>query len=169
MKKIKSLIIVVLLLCTFGVTGCGTSINDINNIVDTSISFGAEVLSCVSIANGTAIKSTDDVNNQLSVAYDNGDVLVYSTTTKAEESSISFNMNYTSSEKKSLDFIIKIIESILGDDFKDKITDDIKDELNSAIENNSSAKLEFDVEDCTVNIDFKQIDNVFKLCVECTD
>ena len=162
MKKIKSLIIVALLLCTFGVVGCSTSVNDINNIVDTSISFGAEVLSCVSIANGTAIKSTDNVNNQLSVAYDNGDVLVYSTTMKAEEPSISFNMTYTSSEKKSVDFVVEIIESLSDKE----LTDNIKDELTSAIENDSSAEFEFTTKSCTTKVNFKQTGNVFSLCVE---
>lgn len=151
-------------MCALGLTGCGASLND---IVNTSMPFSAVALSCVSMANGTAIKNTNKTDSQLSVVYDNGDVLTYSTTIKTEEPSVSFSMNYVSSEKKSVDFVIEIIENILGEDFKGKLTDDVKDELSSAIDNNSSAKLEFDAENCTVKINFKQTDNVFNLCVEC--
>lgn len=164
MKKVKNLIIVLLLLCTLGLTGCGASLND---IVNTSMPFSAVALSCVSMANGTAIKNATKTDNQLSVVYDNGDVLTYSTTIKTEEPSLSFSMSYVSSEKKSVDFVVELIENILGEDFKAKLTDDMKDELNSAIENNSSVKLEFVAEGCTAKIDFKQTDNVFNLCVEC--
>lgn len=164
MKKVKNLIIVLLLLCTLGLTGCGASLND---IVNTSMPFSAVALSCVSMANGTAIKNANKTDNQLSVVYENGDVLTYSTAVKMGNPSLSFSMNYVSSEKKSVDFVVEIIENILGEDFKGKLTDDIKDELSSAIDNNSSAKLEFDADNCKVNIDFKQTDNVFSLCVEC--
>lgn len=164
MKKIKNLIIVAVLLCALGLTGCGASLND---IVNTSMPFSAVALSCVSMANGTAIKNANKTDNQLSVVYENGDVLTYSTAVKMGNPSLSFSMNYVSSEKKSVDFVVEIIENILGEDFKGKLTDEVKDELSSAIDNNSSAKLEFDAENCKVNIDFKQTDNVFSLCVEC--
>ena len=165
MKKIKNLLLVLVLLCTLGLTGCGTYANDIVNM---SMPFSAEVLGYVSIANGTAIKNTSKVDNQLSVVYDNGDVLTYSTNIKTENPSLSFSMNYVSSEKKSVDFIAELIENILGEDFKGKLTDEVKDELSSAIENDSSAKLKFDDEGYTVKINFKQTDNVFNLYVECT-
>lgn len=164
MKKIKNLIIVAVLLCALGLTGCGASLND---IVNTSMPFSAVALSCVSMANGTAIKNTNKTDNQLSVVYDNGDVLTYSTAVKMGNPSLSFSMNYVSSEKKSVDFVVEIVENILGEDFKGKLTDEVKDELSSAIDNNSSAKLEFNADNCKVNIDFKQTDNVFSLCVEC--
>lgn len=164
MKKVKNLIIVILLLCILCLIGCGASVND---IVNTAMPFSAEVLSCVSMANGTAIKNTNKTDNQLSVVYENGDVLTYSTAIKTEEPSLSFSMNYVSSEKKPVDFVVELIENILGEDFKGKLTDEVKDELSSAIDNNSSAKLEFDAENCKVKIDFKQTDNVFSLCVEC--
>lgn len=164
MKKVKNLIVVAVLLCTLGLTGCSTYTNDLVNL---SMPFSAEVLSCVSMANGTAIKNANKTDNQLSVVYENGDVLTYSTAIKTEEPSLSFSMNYVSSEKKSVDFVVELIENILGEDFKGKLTDEVKDELSSAIDNNSSAKLEFDVENCKVKIDFKQTDNVFSLCVEC--
>ena len=164
LKKVKNLIIVVLLLCILWLVGCRVFVND---IVNTSMPFSAGVLSCVSIANGTAIKNTSKADNQLSVVYDNGDVLTYSTDIKAEKLSVSFSMNYVSSEKKSVDFIVELIENILGEEYKGKLTDSVKDELGSAIKNNSSAKIKFTTENCKVKIDFKQTDNVFNLCVEC--
>lgn len=164
MKKVKNLIVVAVLLCTLGLTGCSTYTND---LVNSSIPFSAVVLSYVSISNGTAIKNINKTDNQLSVVYDNGDVLTYSTAVKMGNPSLSFSMNYVSSEKKPVDFVVELIENILGEDFKGKLTDEVKDELSSAIDNNSSAKLEFDAENCKVKIDFKQTDNVFSLCVEC--
>lgn len=164
MKKVKNLIIVAVLLCALGLTGCSTYTND---LVNSSMPFSAVVLSYVSISNGTAIKNINKTDNQLSVVYDNGDVLTYSTAVKIGNPSLSFSMNYVSSEKKPVDFVVELIENILGEDFKGKLTDDVKDELSSAIDNNSSAKLEFDADNCKVNIDFKQTDNVFSLCVEC--
>lgn len=164
MKKVKNLIVVAVLLCVLGLTGCSTYTND---LVNSSMPFSAVVLSYVSISNGTAIKNINKTDNQLSVVYDNGDVLTYSTAVKMGNPSLSFSMNYVSSEKKSVDFVVELIENILGEDFKGKLTDEVKDELSSAIDNNSSAKLEFDAENCKVKIDFKQTDNVFSLCVEC--
>lgn len=164
MKKVKNLIVVAVLLCTLGLTGCSTYTND---LVNSSMPFSAVVLSYVSISNGTAIKNINKTDNQLSVVYDNGDVLTYSTAVKMGNPSLSFSMNYVSSEKKPVDFVVEFIENILGEDFKGKLTDEVKDELSSAIDNNSSAKLEFDAENCKVKIDFKQTDNVFSLCVEC--
>lgn len=102
MKKIKNLIIVAVLLCALGLIGCSTYTND---LVNSSMPFSAVVLSYVSISNGTAIKNINKTDNQLSVVYDNGDVLTYSTNTKIEEPSISFSMNYVSSEKKSVDLL----------------------------------------------------------------
>ena len=164
MKKVKNLIIVTLLLCTLVLNGCGASVNDVVNV---SMPFSAGILGYVSMVNGTAIKNTNKMDNQLSVVYDNGDVLTFSTAVKIENRSLSFSMNYVSSEKKSVDFIVELIENILGESFKGKLTDEIKDELESAIENDSSTELEFIAEGCTVKIDFKQTDNVFSLCVEC--
>ena len=164
MKKVKNLIVVAALLCALGLTGCSTYTSD---LVNSSMPFSAVVLSYVSISNGTAIKNINKTDNQLSVVYDNGDVLTYSTSIKSEEPSISFSMSYVSSEKKPVDFVVELIENILGEDFKGKLTDEVKDELSSAIENNSSVKLEFVAEGCTAKIDFKQTDNVFSLCVEC--
>lgn len=97
MKKVKNLIIVSLLLCTLGLTGCSTYTND---LVNSSMPFSAVVLSYVSISNGTAIKNINKTDNQLSVVYDNGDVLTYSTAVKMGNPSLSFSMNYVSSEKK---------------------------------------------------------------------
>ena len=164
MKKVKNLIVVAVLLCALGLTGCSTYTND---LVNSSMPFSAVVLSYVSISNGTAIKNINKTDNQLSVVYDNGDVLTYSTAVKMGNPSLSFSMNYVSSEKKPVDFIVELIENILGEDFKGKLTDEVKDELSSAIDNNSSSKLEFDAENCKVKIDFTQTDNVFSLCVEC--
>lgn len=107
------------------------------------------------------------MDNQLSVVFANGDVLTYSTAIKMGNPSISVNMSYVSSEKKSVDFITELTESILGEEFKGKLTDKVKDELNSAIENDSSADLEFTAEDCTAEVDFRQIGNIFNLYVEC--
>lgn len=159
-KKMKKFALVIMALCILETTGCSSSME---SMVNAAIPVSAEVLSSVSIANGTAIKNVNKTDNQLYVSYEDGDTLTYAIFTKLHPVSISLNMNYVSSQKKSADFVFNIMKEIIGEEYESQMPDKMKDELSNAIENDSSATWKFQTGDYTVNVEFQQTGNMFNL------
>lgn len=162
MKKMKKFAFIIMVFCILETTGCSSSRESIVNV---AIPVSAEVLSCVSIANGTAIKNANKTDNQLYVVYDNGDVLTYTILSRILPPSASLNLNYVSSQKKPVDFVFSIMKEIIGEEYESQMPDKMKDELSNAIENDSSATWKFQTGYYTVNVEFKQTGNIFNLYI----
>lgn len=162
MRRTKKFALAMMLFCILGLTGCSSTTEHLFNA---SIPVSAEILSIVSIANGTAIKNANKTDNQLYVVYDNGDILTYVISATVHPVSVSLDLDYISSEKKSVDFVFNLIKKIIGEGYEDQLPDTMKDELNFAIENDSSVEWEFQIADQIANVRFQQTGSIFNFYI----